>query len=304
MTPQARTSLLRQAGYFLRLALSMLRRKPVSVVAGISVTDACNLDCAHCWRKNQGMGHVPFDQVLATLGQLYAMGGRYLYIQGGEPFTWRHGPRRLGDVVEAAKATGFFHVAVCTNGKFPLDARPDSFSISLEGGRSAHERIRPGSFDQVVANLQASDHPKMLAKATFNRENRGDLAHLANWVASFGKLRGLLVNFHIPYPGVEHLALSMPVRAALAQEAIRLKRRGYPILNTYAGPRALGENNWKRPLDHSVVTDCHAYYSCCRARGNQRICRECGYAGWAELAQALEWNAASVFEVLGRLHRR
>jgi MoaA/NifB/PqqE/SkfB family radical SAM enzyme len=232
------------------------------------------------------------------------MGARYLYVQGGEPFTWRDGALRLADVVEAAKAVGFFHVAVCTNGTFPLDAEPDSFSISIEGTRGAHDRIRSGSFDRVAANVRASSHPKMLANATFNRENRGDLACLAEWVASTGRLRGLLVNFHIPYPGVEQLALTMPERTALALEAIQLKRRGYPVLNTYSGLRALAHNTWRRPLDLSVVTDCRTFYSCCRARGNPRICRECGYAGWAELAQVFEWNVPSVFEVLGRLHRR
>ena len=117
-------------------------------------------------------------------------------------------------------------------------------------------------------------------------------------------LPGLVVNFHIPYPGVEQLALSLPRRAALAHEAIKLKRRGLPILNSYAGLRALARNDWRRPLDLSVVTDCRDYYSCCRARGNERICRECGYAGWAELALVLQWNVASVLDMLRKLHRR
>jgi hypothetical protein len=41
-----------------------------------------------------------------------------------------------------------------------------------------------------------------------------------------------------------------------------------------------------------------------RARGSDRICRQCGYAGWAELAMVLECDFASVFDVLRKLHRR
>lgn len=41
-----------------------------------------------------------------------------------------------------------------------------------------------------------------------------------------------------------------------------------------------------------------------RARGSDRICRECGYAGWAELAMLLECDFASLFDVLRKLHRR
>ncbi|MBN1910493.1 MAG: radical SAM protein [Pirellulales bacterium] len=128
----------RKAAYFLRVAVSVVRKRPIPVVGGISVTDACNLDCVHCWRKSQGQGHVPFEQVQATLRTLYTMGARYLYIQGGEPFTWQDGSRRLDWIVKEAKQRGFFHVAVCTNGTFPLEAAPDSFSVSLEGRPGSH----------------------------------------------------------------------------------------------------------------------------------------------------------------------
>ena len=299
-----RPGALRRAGYYARFAASLVRGKPLPVVGGISVTDVCNLDCAHCWRKNRGIGHAPLDRVQRSLEKLHAMGARYLYIQGGEPFTWRDGEHTLADVVRAARTAGFFHVAVCTNGTFPLAADPDSFSVSLEGLPASHDLIRSGSYEAVMANIRASRHRNIFANATFNRENAGDLATLTGLVASCEQLRGLVVNFHIPYPGVEQLALSMPRRADLANEAIRLKRRGLPILNSYAGLRALARNDWRRPLDLSVVTDCRDFYSCCRARGNERICRECGYAGWAELALVLRWNAASVLDMLRKLHRR
>lgn len=137
LTGRGRPGGLRRAVYYLRFTARLLRGRPLPVVGGISITDACNLDCVHCWRKNQGAGHVPFEQVMDSLQGLHQMGARYLYIQGGEPFTWRDGDRTLADVVDAARRVGFFHVAVCTNGTFPLDARPDSFSVSLEGDAAA-----------------------------------------------------------------------------------------------------------------------------------------------------------------------
>ena len=94
------------------------------MVGGIALTDVCNLDCAHCWRKNRAAGHAPLEQVLSSLHTLYTMGARYLYIQGGEPFAWQDGSRRLGHVVDEAKRLGFFHVAVCTNGTFPWTPSP------------------------------------------------------------------------------------------------------------------------------------------------------------------------------------
>jgi len=247
-------------------------------------------------------GHAPFEKARGSLEELYRLGARYLYIQGGEPFTWHDGTRTLADVVSAAREIGFFHVAVCTNGTFPLDVEPDSFSVSLEGRRAAHDRLRPGSFDRVMANIEAGSHPNIFINTTFGRVNAGELAPLASIVASSGKLRGMLVNFHIPYPGVEHLALTMREREELAHEAIRLKRQGYPILNTFGGLVALARNDWKRPLDASVITDCETFYSCCRARGKDSICRECGYAVWVELSRIMEWDFVSALENLRQLH--
>jgi MoaA/NifB/PqqE/SkfB family radical SAM enzyme len=232
------------------------------------------------------------------------MGARYLYIQGGEPFAWQDGKKRLDQVVDKAKQIGFFHVAVCTNGTFPLEAEPDSFSVSLEGRPASHDLIRNDSFDRVTANIEASSHSNIFANVTFNKHNRDDMDFLAAFVASSRNLRGMLVNFHIPYPSVEHLALTMQERADLAQQAIELKKHGYPILNTYGGLQALKRNDWKRPLDFSVVSDCHTFYSCCRARGNEQICKECGYAGWVEIAQVFKCNVRSVFDVLKKLHER
>ncbi len=294
--------LLRRGAYLGRVAWELLRGRQPPLIAGLSVTDVCNLACAHCWRSNTGQGHASYEQVRRALRQLFGLGARYLYIQGGEPFTWRDGDRRLDDVVSEARRVGFFHVAVCTNGTLPLAARPDSFSISLEGDALAHDRIRCGSFARVLAQIEASPHPNLFANATFNRLNQGALLPLAELVRANPRLRGVLVNFHIPYPGVESLALRQDERAELVRQARALKHLGYPILNTWGGLEALERNDWARPLDLSVVSDCRSIYSCCRARGDERVCRACGYAGWAELSRVLARDWRSALEVLSMLH--
>jgi hypothetical protein len=125
-----------------------------------------------------------------------------------------------------------------------------------------------------------------------------ELAPLASFVRSSGNIKGMFVNFHIPYPGIEHLALESNEREKIARDAIRLKLEGYPILNTVNGLGALANNDWPRPLDLSIITDCCDLYSCCRARGNDNICRECGYAVWAELSRLYKWDFPAIFELL------
>jgi MoaA/NifB/PqqE/SkfB family radical SAM enzyme len=294
-------ALIRQEPYFVRFATHWAAGRTLPAIAGISITDACNIDCIHCWRKNTGRGHVSFDLAVRTLGKLYAAGSRYLYIQGGEPCTWQDGPHRLAELVLVAKQIGFFHVAICTNGTLPLDAEPDSYSVSVDGLEESHNRIRGPTFGRIMTNIRACRHQNVFVNATFNRVNARDLPGLTELVAATAPLRGLMVNFHIPYPGVESLALSASERAALCAEAITLKRRGLPILNTFAGLRALQRNQWKRPLDLSVVTDCRQFYSCCRARGNERVCGECGYAVWAEASRLGAFDFISVFAGLRRM---
>lgn len=290
--------------YFAALAASILRGRPWPAIGGISVTDVCNLDCRHCWRKNRGQGHVPFTRVREALRRLYGLGARYLYIQGGEAFTWQDGNLRLGDVVRAAREQGFFHVNVCTNGTFPLAAEPDSFSVSLEGRPAAHDRLRSGSFARALENISASRHARIFLNATFNKENAGELEYLARLAREHPSLTGLMVNFHIPYPGVESLTLPQAERRRLCAQALELKRQGLPILNTFSGLAALARNDWKRPIGLSIVTDCHNDFNCCRARGLDSVCRDCGYAMWAEAARVLAWDPEVLWAALRRLHRR
>ncbi|MBI5210824.1 MAG: radical SAM protein [Elusimicrobia bacterium] len=295
---------IRRAPYFASLAASIALGRPLPAIGGISITDVCNLDCRHCWRKNGGRGHAPFPMVRRALERLHAMGARYLYIQGGEAFLWEDGPLRLADVVLQARRQGFFHVAVCTNGTFPLEAEADSFSVSLEGRRETHDRIRCGSFERVMANLAAGRGRHVFLNATFNRENVGDLEYLARLAAQRPYLRGLLVNFHIPYPGVEGLSLSQEDRRRVSLRAMELKRGGLPIMNSFGGLRALAANDWRRPIGLSVVTDCRETYNCCRARGMEEVCRGCGYGLWAEAARVLAWDPEVMWAAWRRLHSR
>lgn len=281
--------------YFLRFALGEALGRPLPAVGGLSVTDVCNLDCLHCWRKNTGAGHQDFGAVIKVIDEFYRRGVRYLYLQGGEPYTYRDRDKTLVDIVEAARRRGFFHIGVCTNGCFPMLAPSDSHWVSLDGLKAAHDAIR-GNFAALLENLPTSRSRVVYANVTLNRINVGDLAELAALVRSNPVIRGLMVNFHIPLPGVEHLTLTTDQRRAACLAAQELKREGFPILNTPTGLKALASGDWKRPLPYSLVSDVRQTYRCCRANGNQDICDQCGYALWAELGR---WRRFRLPELLG-----
>ncbi|MFH1708952.1 MAG: radical SAM protein [Planctomycetota bacterium] len=305
-SPRQHTSgIIGQVGYYIHFGFrTFIMRRPIPIVGGLSITDVCNLDCRHCWRKNTGQGPASFPAVQDAIAMLYGRGVRFLYIQGGEPFTWGDGGRTLIDVVDLAKRSGFFHVAVCTNGTYPLNAVPDTYWVSLDGIDATHDRIRgEDAFRRVQANVRASDHPNICGNITINRENAPELERILRFAAGEPHLRGVLINFHIPYPGVEHLRLDPAMRREVADWAITLKRQGLPVINSISGLRSLGRNTWPRPLKLSLVSDCISLYTCCRAHGQDHICRECGYAVWAELSRIFRPNILESCRLLFQLYR-
>lgn len=287
--------------YYAKFAWRDLVGRSLPIVGGLSVTDVCNLDCRHCWRKNTGAGHQPFEAVVRVLEDFHARGVRYLYVQGGEPYTWRDGARDLRHVVRAAREIGFFHAAVCTNGTFPLAAPADTHWVSLDGMQTSHNAIR-GGFDRVMANVAAAHGKHVCANLTLNTINVGDLRAVAELVASLRNVKGIMVNFHIPLPGVEALALDAEARARACEEAVELKDRGLPILNSRTGLAALARNRWRRPMPYSMVSDCRDTWRCCRANGRPDVCAQCGYAVWAELALWRRPRLGEIWELLKWLH--
>lgn len=300
-----RFSLAQQTAYYTRFAFStFILQRPVPIVGGLAITDTCNLDCRHCWRKNTGKGPATFEAIVHTMEVFFKKGVRYLYIQGGEPFTWQSEGHSLSDIVDSAKEIGFFHVAICTNGTFSLDPRPDTYWVSLDGLGKIHDSIRGGdTFKAVCENTHCTDHPNICANITINKENASSLEEILCFTTEESHFKGVMVNFHIPYPGVEHLLLDEGLRLEIAEQAIQLKRKGLNVLNSVSGLQALGRNTWPRPLRLSLVSDCESEYCCCRAYGRDEICRHCGYAVWAELSRILRPNLFECLSLIKQLHR-
>jgi len=111
--------------YFLRHNLRCRlsgAREPL--LAGFKITHRCNLRCAACpfWRRPGD--DVAWPRALEVLDTLHAAGVRLLIFEGGEPFLWHDGERRLEDLVAEAKRR-FFAVGITTNGTLPLQSAAD-----------------------------------------------------------------------------------------------------------------------------------------------------------------------------------
>jgi len=267
------------------------RRRPI--LAGIKLTHRCNLACRACpfWRRPAQ--DMRYDQALEVMDRLHQAGARLAILEGGEPFLWRDGERRLDDLVRAAKAR-FFCVGVTTNGTFPLESQADVLWVSIDGLEANHDYNRGPTFQKIIENLKRSTHPRKFAQLTINRRNQGEMPDLIRFLAD--KVQGITFQFHYPYPESEDLFLPLEERAPVLDQLIRLKRQGYPILDSYATLEALKDNSWRCHdwLIANAEPNGEVHLGCYLKGRGPADCRKCGFAAHVELSLAYDWHPGAL----------
>jgi MoaA/NifB/PqqE/SkfB family radical SAM enzyme len=274
-------------------------QKPIPLIASFKLTYRCNLRCRGCpfhLRADSQNGHMSGEAAIQTLQKLKQLGTRIIVFEGGEPFLWRDGSFTFNDLVRFAEKQ-FLRIAVTTNGTFPLDAPVDVVWVSVDGTKEKHDRLRSQSFDRVWSNIATATHHKILIHYTLNRENWQDLKELVKNVRNVPSIKGITVQFFYPYDqGEDTLTLSQEERRAAVDNVIRLKRKGYPILNSENRLKAMIENRWQChddilvnvDPDGSITVGCYA-----KKRGEVK-CNHCGFTPVAEASGALDLSVGSL----------
>ena len=298
-TAQPRTSLAKLwglAGFFLR---KKLLRLDLPLMASFKLTYRCNLRCTPCpyhRRDDNHRAHIRWESATAALDALHRAGCRIVVFEGGEPLLWSDGTRTFSDLARYAR-NRFLCTAATTNGTLPLDVPTDVLWVSLDGTKETHDRLRSGSFDRAWSNLEKASQVKLLVHFTMNRENWRDLATLLDELKQRPAVRGVTVQLFYPYgQGEEALALSPSERREAIQNVIKLKKRGYPILNSKQSLEKMISNGWKChdgllvnvDPDGSITRGCYV-----RSRGEVR-CGDCGFTPVAELSGAFDWMPGSI----------
>jgi len=265
-------------------------RRPL--LASFKLTYRCNLTCPACpfhLRADQG-AHITWEKAVKGLEQLKRMGCRIVIFEGGEPLLWRDGPHGFDDLCAIARRR-FLCVGATTNGTRALNVATDVLWVSLDGIKASHDRLRCGTYDQVMTNLRASTHPRLYVHYTLNRENWRDFPLAIAQLTTIPQVKGVTVQFFYPYgQGEAALALERPERAEAIATLVRLKKAGYPILNSRGRLEAMRDNTWRchdwllanvEP-DGRISTGCYV-------RGRGKInCAACGFTPVAEASAAYE----------------
>ncbi|MBN1381021.1 MAG: radical SAM protein [Deltaproteobacteria bacterium] len=277
-----------------------MRGKAIPLLASFKVTYRCNLACSGCpfhLRAAEKGAHMDWHTAMEALKVLRRFGTRIVVFEGGEPLIWRDGPHRFHDLVRYARKH-FLRVAVTTNGTLPLDVPADVLWVSVDGMKETQDALRSRSFDRIRANIIATKHPNVFVHCTLNHKNWREIEELAAWVKSMPTLQGMTVQFFYPYhQGEDDLTLSVEERRAAIDKVLKLKKNGFPILNSAGRLRAMVHNRWRCHDDILINVDPDGKITKgCYVKNRGEIhCRHCGFTPVAEASGAIDFIPGSLY---------
>ncbi len=208
------------------------------------ITGRCNCLCETClWRENDAE-ELTTDQIARLYRDAARSGIIMNVLWGGEPLLRDD----IADVLRHSKKRGFVTTLI-TNGYY-LQERAgelhdvDSLIVSIDLPSQEHDRLRkrPGIFQRALSGMEdiRKRHPaiKMMINTVVSRLNAGNIRSMV----FLAKELGVSIYFSPMETGAkpsrqgtpvkEHLALDSHELAAVCEEAIVLKRQGYPINNS------------------------------------------------------------------------
>lgn len=244
-------------------------------------------------------------QVVELMKHFYRMGSRIVFFQGGEPLLWNEDGYTVNDLIQESKNIGFFKSCLVTNGTLPINTNADLVWVSIDGTREVHDEIRgKGCFDRVMENVENSSHPRIYANMTINALNKGEVEAVVKMIARNKSFKGISINFHIPYIGVEDLFVPFDQRQEVLEAIIALKKNSFPILNSIGGLEAMQLNKWKRRcwIAHLVEPDGRIFEGC--PGGEEDVCKECGYGVMPEMSLIFEGRFSCIREAVNLFIKR
>jgi len=272
------------------------RKKPI--LGTIILTDKCNLSCKHCSVNNIKGIIYPYDQIKREMNILYKQGIRILFFCGGETFLWNDQNRNIRDLVIEAKQMGFYIVNAVTNGTFLLNLpEADLILLSLDGNRENHDLIRGKTFDIILSNIRMASSSNICLYMAINAINCDDMRSVCEIAKQERNIRAVSFNFHTPYAGTEHLALTKTQKEECLEKIKKLMKQKYPIFNLKSAFPAIASNTFQTPCFQCVVMENGKQTICGRCVEVDKLCEKCGYFFAAEYSLLFNGNIKVGFDM-------
>ncbi|MEE9255460.1 MAG: radical SAM protein [Pseudomonadales bacterium] len=209
----------------------------------VIVTNACNLDCAHCFVFRQGTPNEPRDKMSDAdmLHQLRVLrdrhGIRSMLFMGGEPMI------RKALVLEAMDL--FESSSIVTNGTYGIPSVPGHLvTVSLDGPEVYNDEIRGKHVFQKVEDAvfarDPADGTTVMLQMTVTKENADSLEEFIETVEDW-PVTGIAFTFYVPRKdekGGRFAWDDLRERDTAVRKVIELKK-SYPAIKANIGALAL-----------------------------------------------------------------
>ncbi len=278
-------------------------KKDIPFIGGLVINEKCNLNCKHCRVSNRKIPDLSYKDIERGLKIFYEKGIRSVFIEGGEPFLWKRDGKNLEDIIKLARKIGFRVVSIYTNGTFPIKTSADTVFVSIDGLKETNDKLRGKIYDKVMGNIKQSNHPSIIINYTINQKNHHDIEQFCQEIKGINHIKGVFFYFHTPYYGKDKLFLNLEEKKAIIKRIFKLKKKENKILNSGACLRGVYKDNWKRPSKLCYVYADNKLYRCCRAIGNNEVCKNCGYLGYPEIIYILKLRPSAIYSALKYLPR-
>ncbi|MBQ9498892.1 MAG: radical SAM protein [Bacteroidaceae bacterium] len=304
------------AGWQLRAMMG--RRTPLQSV--IFILDQCNLRCKHCSVYAISKPRIKtMQEIREELEDCYKMGSRFVDFEGGELYLWKDHTEDgrtldINDVIDMAHEIGFWNVTITTNAQLPfVGTHADQVWVSMDGVGEWHDQIRgKGAFERLAKHIgeYGAQQKKVMGRKAplcvnmvVNCLNYKNLEGALEFVRSNPNIDQISVNFHTPFAETEELFLDPDIRNALIDKLIKYKQKGYPIMNSYSGLKAMKMVNGK-----TICTDEHCWITNFIFSDGSRspkcmgythhVCDRCGFSMGGEMYAVRHFKPDTLFSGL------
>jgi len=266
-------------------------RKKIPLQTVIFISDECNLTCRHCcvYSKEKPLVKT-YEQIKEELLYSFHLGARFADFEGGEPLLWHEEDKDINDLIMLAKQIGFFSTTVTTNAQLPFNhCKADSIWVSLDGIGDYHDQIRgAGSFEKLVQNITQNEHPAISINMVVNALNYKSVEETIRWVKEQPNLKSTAINFHTPYPGTEDLFLDWDLRREVIDKVLKMKKKGFLIMNSYSGLKKMKKNSFKKYcwVTNFILADGMRLSEC--PGQTLGVCEQCGFCMAGEIASMFQ----------------
>ncbi|MBQ7553660.1 MAG: radical SAM protein [Bacteroidaceae bacterium] len=277
-------------GWWFFRARFLGRQKPLQSV--VFVTNGCNSTCRHCTNctKAEGIHFKPFDDISKDLDECYSQGARMLDIEGVNLLYWHDGEHQVNEIFQLAKAKGFYSTSTMIpaplyEGWKSLGTHVDVLWVSVMGLEDC----------RLLENMN-----EMSLYMVVNSQNHHELPSVLEFVQQHPVIKQIAFNFHTPFSGSEHLALSKVLREEVINLLVESKKKGYRIMNSISGLRNMLTLRFKRHcwICNFIYCDGRRSPQCIDDKASG-VCERCGFSMAGEMNAVFNMRPDTILAGIG-----